>query len=57
LIQNSDLRKQMGKRGREIVLEEFSDEIVVGQTMALYQRLLSCFSGTSAKWDKEWEKP
>ena len=57
LIQNSDLRKQMGKRGREIVLEEFSDEIVVGQTMALYQRLLSCLSGTSAKWDKEWEKP
>lgn len=41
LIQNPDLRKQMGRRGRQIVLEEFSDEIVVKQTMALYKRLLS----------------
>ena len=40
LIQNPGLRKQMGKRGRKIVLEEFSDEIIVGQTMALYKRLL-----------------
>jgi glycosyltransferase involved in cell wall biosynthesis len=42
LLQNPDLRKQMGRRGRKIVLEEFSDEIVVGQAMALYRRLLSC---------------
>jgi glycosyltransferase involved in cell wall biosynthesis len=41
LIQNPDLRRQMGRRGRQIVLEEFSDEIVVGRTMALYRRLLS----------------
>lgn len=46
LVQNPALRKQMGERGRKIVLEEFSDEIVVGQTMALYRRLLSC----SVRW-------
>lgn len=40
LIQNPELRKQLGKRGRKIVLEEFSDDIIVGQTMALYKRLL-----------------
>jgi glycosyltransferase involved in cell wall biosynthesis len=45
LIQNPDLRKQMGRRGRQIVLEEFSDEIVVGRTMALYRMLLSCKAG------------
>jgi len=41
LLQNPGPRKQMGRRGRQIVLEEFSDEIVVEQTMALYRRLLS----------------
>ncbi len=49
LIQDPDLRKQMGKRGRKIVMEEFSDEIIVGQTLALYKRLLS-----GAGIDQSW---
>jgi hypothetical protein len=31
---------KMGKRGREIILTEFSDDIIIGQTLALYERLL-----------------
>lgn len=41
LVQNPNLRRHMGEQGRKIVLEEFSDEIIVKQTMALYTRLLS----------------
>lgn len=40
LIKNSELRKRMGKRGREIVEEEFSEQIVVEKTMALYKKLI-----------------
>lgn len=40
LVENPSLRIKMGKRGREVVLEEFSDDIIIGQTMALYERLL-----------------
>jgi glycosyltransferase involved in cell wall biosynthesis len=40
LIHNSDLRKRMGKRGRKIVAEEFSEEIVIVKTMALYEKLI-----------------
>ena len=39
LIQDSKLRARMGTRGREIVMAEFSEEIVVKQTMELYERI------------------
>lgn len=40
LVDNPELRMKMGKRGREIIISEFSDDIIIGQTMALYERLL-----------------
>ena len=39
LIENPELRKKMGSRGREIVEAEFSEEIVVKQTMEVYKRI------------------
>ncbi len=39
LINDSSLRTKMGTRGREIVLEEFTIEKVVGETLSLYQSL------------------
>ncbi len=39
LIKDSKLRARMGRRGREIVMAEFSEEIVVKQTMELYKRI------------------
>jgi len=40
LIKDSSLRQSIGKRGRKIVEEEFSDEIVVAKTMELYTKLV-----------------
>jgi GT2 family glycosyltransferase len=40
LINDSDFRARMGKRGRMIVEKEFSEDIVVEQTMGIYNRLL-----------------
>jgi glycosyltransferase involved in cell wall biosynthesis len=37
LIESPDLRASMGRRGRKIVEAEFSEEIVIKQTMALYK--------------------
>ncbi len=39
LIQNPDLRAKMGRRGREIVLAEFSQEQVIAETLAVYREL------------------
>lgn len=39
LIENPELRAKMGARGREIVEAEFSEEIVVKQTMEIYKRI------------------
>ena len=39
LIENSELRAKMGARGREIVEAEFSEEIVVKQTMDVYKKI------------------
>jgi len=39
LIQDPTLRKRMGVRGREIVLEEFTEEKIVGETLLLYDSL------------------
>jgi glycosyltransferase involved in cell wall biosynthesis len=41
LIGNAALRAKMGRYGRKIVETEFSEEIVVRQTMAVYEKLLS----------------
>lgn len=40
LARDSKLRHRMGRRGREIVLECFSEVKVVGQTIALYRDIL-----------------
>ncbi len=39
LIQNEGLRKNMGLKGREIIEAEFTEEIVIRQTMNLYKEL------------------
>jgi len=41
LIADSALRKQMGKKGRELAVAEFSLEKVIGQTLAVYEKALS----------------
>ena len=40
LIKNPELRSKMGRRGREIVLKEFSSEKVIAQTLSLYKELI-----------------
>lgn len=40
LIKDAELRAKMGARGREIVESEFSEEIVVRQTMEVYKKML-----------------
>lgn len=40
LIHDAALRKKMGKRGREMVIAEFSQESVVNKTIQLYERLI-----------------
>lgn len=40
LIENPELRRNMGARGREIAVNEFAVEKVVAETMALYEELL-----------------
>jgi glycosyltransferase involved in cell wall biosynthesis len=40
LIADSEMRREMGQRGRALVIEQFSKEIIVGKTLDLYQELL-----------------
>jgi len=40
LLASPELREQFGKAGREIAVAEFSEDIVVKQTLALYQELM-----------------
>ncbi len=40
LIDDPLLRKHMGKKGREMIETEFSEEIIVAQTMMVYENLL-----------------
>lgn len=40
LLQDSELRRQLGVRGRERVIKEFSLDRVVSETLAVYERLL-----------------
>jgi glycosyltransferase involved in cell wall biosynthesis len=41
LLRSPELREKLGRAGREIAVAEFAEEIVVEQTMSLYQELLS----------------
>jgi glycosyltransferase involved in cell wall biosynthesis len=41
LLKDAPLRTEMGRRGREIAVNEFSEEKVIQQTLALYQKLLN----------------
>lgn len=41
LLRNSDLRRKMGRAGRDRIAQHFSVERMVEQTQALYERLLS----------------
>jgi len=41
LLNDAPLRAEMGRRGRELVVNEFSEEKVIQQTLALYQKLLN----------------
>ena len=39
LLNNPELRARMGRKGRRIVEQEFSLEIVIRRTLALYDRI------------------
>lgn len=41
LLNDAPLRAEMGRRGREIAVNEFSEEKVVQETLALYRQLLN----------------
>ena len=41
MVLNEDVRINMGRRGREIVVEEFSSEIVIKETLSVYRELLA----------------
>lgn len=41
LLADPELRQQMGRRGRERALSEFSQESIVAQVLALYRKVLS----------------
>jgi len=40
LLDNAELRREMGKRGRELAERQFSEQLVVQSTLALYQKAL-----------------
>jgi glycosyltransferase involved in cell wall biosynthesis len=40
LLMDASLRASMGERSRDIAVREFSEELVIGQTLAAYDRLL-----------------
>jgi glycosyltransferase involved in cell wall biosynthesis len=42
LIESPELRRRMGRRGRQIAVEEFAVERVVAETLAIYRTLLTC---------------
>ncbi len=47
LLCDAHLRHMMGQRGRTLVLERFSKEIVIAQTFAVYQALCPAAAGTT----------
>ncbi len=40
LIENPELRREMGAKGREMVVREFTQEIVIEQTLAVYKEMM-----------------
>jgi len=40
MLKNPAMRLQMANRGREIAVSEFSEDVVISQTLALYRELL-----------------
>ncbi|MBU2572086.1 MAG: glycosyltransferase family 4 protein [Gammaproteobacteria bacterium] len=40
LILNADLRQKMGRAGRKLVEQEFSDQKIIAKTLAVYQELI-----------------
>jgi glycosyltransferase involved in cell wall biosynthesis len=40
LIQEPELRRQMGTRGRQIVLEQFAEQKIIAETFTIYRELL-----------------
>jgi len=40
LVQDADLRKRMGERAREVVVEGFSNEVVNSATLGLYEEVM-----------------
>ncbi|MFI5057715.1 MAG: glycosyltransferase family 4 protein [Candidatus Acidiferrales bacterium] len=49
LLKNSAMRQEMARRGREIAVNEFSQEMIAEQTLALYSELLKSRSSRVAK--------
>jgi glycosyltransferase involved in cell wall biosynthesis len=41
LVEDRSMRGKFGKRGREIAVNEFSEEVVIEKTMAMYHELLN----------------
>jgi glycosyltransferase involved in cell wall biosynthesis len=41
LLQSPDVRAEMGKRGKQIAISEFSDEQIVRDTMEVYRKLIA----------------
>lgn len=44
LLADAPRRREMGERGRRLAVEEFSEQRVVAETLALYERLAPCAS-------------
>ena len=40
LCEDAALRKAMGRKGREIILQDFTSEIVIRKTLGVYRDLL-----------------
>jgi glycosyltransferase involved in cell wall biosynthesis len=47
MVQNPDVRHTMGRKGREIVVEEFSSERVINETLNVYRELLAVGANSS----------
>ncbi len=53
LIEDPALRTELGARGREVVVAEFSEEKVTGETLLVYDRLLAGARGSPAETRKQ----
>jgi glycosyltransferase involved in cell wall biosynthesis len=49
LARDAELRRRLGRRGREIAESQFAEEIVVAQTLALYRAMLGPSWASAAK--------